>query len=69
MFFIKPKAKFIYSLEVPDMHCGMCEAHIEDIIRKSAKIKNSRTGKTDFLVQNVKNQFLHELSSGGIWII
>ena len=39
MFFIKPKAKYVYSLEVPDMHCGMCEAHIEDTIRKNAKIK------------------------------
>ena len=34
---------------------------IKKALLKSAKIENSRTGKTDFLVQNVKNQFLHEL--------
>ncbi len=50
MFFIKPKAKFIYSLEVPDMHCGMCEAHIEDIIRKSAKIKKVTADRHKSLV-------------------
>lgn len=31
---------------------------IKKALLKSAKIENSRTGKTDFLVQNVKNQFL-----------
>ena len=50
MFFIKPKAKYVYSLEVPDMHCGMCEAHIEDVIRKSARIKKVAANRHKSLV-------------------
>ena len=50
MLFIKPKAKYVYSLEVPDMHCGMCEAHIEDVIRKSARIKKVTANRHKSLV-------------------
>ena len=42
---------------------------IKKALQKSAKIGNSRTGKTDFLVQNVKNQFLHELPWRGIGVV
>ena len=42
---------------------------IKKALLKSAKIENSRTGKSDFLVQNVKNQFFHELPWRGIWVI
>ena len=36
---------------------------------KSALFENSRERKMPKLVQNVKNQFFHQLSSGGIWVI
>ena len=36
---------------------------------KSAKTENSRTWKSGFLVQNVKNQFLHKLPWRGIWVV
>ena len=39
MSLFKPKTKYIYRLEIPDMRCGMCEAHIEEVIRKSASVK------------------------------
>ena len=42
---------------------------IKKALLKSAKIENSRMGKTDFLVQNVKNQFLHELPWRGIGVV
>ena len=42
---------------------------IKKALLKSAKIENSRTGKTDFLVQNVKNQFLHKLPWRGIGVV
>ena len=42
---------------------------IKKALPKSAKIENSRTENTDFLVQNVKNQFLHELPWRGIGVI
>ena len=35
----KPKTKYIYKLEIHDMRCGMCELHIEDTIRRAAKVK------------------------------
>ena len=39
MLWFKPKTKYLYKLEIPDMKCGMCELHIEDTIRKSVKVK------------------------------
>ena len=39
MSLFKPKSKFIYKLEIPDMRCGMCELHIKDTIRKVANVK------------------------------
>ena len=42
---------------------------IKKALLKSAKIENSRMEKTDFLVQNVKNQFLHKLPWRGIGVV
>ena len=39
---------------------------IKKALLKSAKIENSRMGKTDFLVQNVKNQFLHSVHAARV---
>ncbi len=39
MLWLKPKTKYIYKLEIPDMRCGMCELHIEDTIRKAFQVK------------------------------
>lgn len=39
MLWFKPKAKYVYKLEIPDMKCGMCELHIEDTINKTTKVK------------------------------
>ena len=39
MLWFKPKTKYIYKLEIPDMRCGMCELHIEDTIRKTVRVK------------------------------
>ena len=39
MLWFKPKTKYIYKLEIPDMRCGMCELHIADTIRKVVKVK------------------------------
>ncbi len=39
MLWFKPKTKYIYKLEIPDMRCGMCELHIEDTVRKVVDVK------------------------------
>ena len=38
-------------------------------LTKSAIFANSRVSESLNLVQNVKNQFLHKLSSRGIWVV
>ena len=42
---------------------------IKKTLLKSAFFRNSRSGKGVILVQNVKNQFLHQLSWRGVWIV
>ena len=42
---------------------------LKKALLKSAFFRNSRTGKGYFLVQNVKNQFLHEFPRRGIWVV
>ena len=43
---------------------GLKKASLKDAI-----LVNSRIGKGVILVQNVKNQFFHELSWRGIWVV
>ena len=43
---------------------GQKKASLKDVI-----LVNSRIGKGVILVQNVKNQFFHEFSRRGIWVV
>ena len=45
-------------------HLGLKKASLKDAI-----LVNSRSGKGVILVQNVKNQFFHEFSRRGIWVV
>ena len=42
---------------------------LKKALLKSAIFRNSRVWKEGFLVQNVKNQFFHQLSWRGIWVV
>ena len=46
-------------LNVDGMKCGMCEAHVNDIIRKTAKIKkvksNHKKNETIIIMENDDN--------------
>ena len=39
MFFKKKVNEFTYTLTINGMMCGMCEAHVNDIIRKNFDVK------------------------------
>ena len=45
MSWFRPKTKYVYKLDIPDMRCGMCEAHIENIIRKTVKVKKVKANR------------------------
>jgi len=49
------KNKYIYSLEIEGMKCCMCEAHINDVIRKNfnvKKVKSSYKKKNTIIIAN-----------------
>ena len=58
MFLFKIKAKYVYKLEVLDMRCGMCEAHIEDTVRKNFNIKKVVANRHKNLVTIYSNEEL-----------
>ena len=39
----KMRTKFKYRLKVDGMKCGMCEAHVNDLIRRHLKIKKVKS--------------------------
>ena len=44
------------TLQVEGMHCGMCEAHVNDMVRKTASVKKVNSshakGETVILTEN-----------------
>ncbi len=49
MFLFKKKGLIEYRLEIHGMKCGMCESHINDVIRKNFDVKKVKSNR-------VKNQ-------------
>ena len=45
MCLFKKHYPFMYKVEVFDMKCGMCEAHIQDVIRKNFNIKKVKANR------------------------
>ncbi|MCR4875256.1 MAG: cation transporter [Clostridia bacterium] len=46
MFFKKKGNEIIYTVTVNGMMCGMCEAHVNDIIRKNFDVKKVKSSHT-----------------------
>ena len=59
MLWFKPKTKYVYKLEIPDMRCGMCELHIEDTIRKTTTIKKVVVNRYKNLATIYSNESLN----------
>lgn len=59
MLWFKPKTKYIYKLEIPDMRCGMCEIHIEETIRKIVTVKKVVANRFKNLVTIYSNESLN----------
>ena len=59
MLWFKPKTKYIYKLEIPDMRCGMCELHIEDTIRKTVRVKKVVANRFKNLATIYSNESLN----------
>ena len=50
-----PKGKYVYTLDIQGMMCGMCEAHVNDIVRKSfdvIKVKSSHLKNQTLIYTN-----------------
>lgn len=45
MFHMKNKTKYVYILNVLGMRCGMCEMHLEDLIRKNFDVKKVKADR------------------------
>ena len=58
MLWFEPKTKYVYKLEIPGMRCEMCEAHIKDIIRKSASVKKVTANRHKNLATIYSNDHL-----------
>ena len=58
MLWFKPKTKYVYKLEVPDMRCCMCELHNEDTIRKNFNVKKVVANRYKNLVTVYSNEYL-----------
>ena len=58
MFHMKNKAKYVYELNVFDMRCGMCEMHIEDLVRKNFKVKKVKANRFKNLLTISSNEEL-----------
>ncbi len=47
-------------LDIEGMKCGMCEAHINDVVRRTCKVKkvtsSHRKGQTIILCEDIINQ-------------
>jgi copper chaperone CopZ len=45
-----------YILKINGMHCGMCESHVSDVVRKSANVKSVKSshtkGQTEIVCEN-----------------
>ena len=56
MFLFKKKGLIEYRLEIHGMKCGMCESHINDVIRKNfdvKKVKSDRFKNQTIILSNV----------------
>ena len=56
MFLFKKKGLIEYRLEIHGMKCGMCESHINDVIRKNfdvKKVKSNRFKNQTIILSNV----------------
>ncbi len=51
---------FKITVKIEGMRCGMCEAHINDIIRKSFKIKKVNSSYHQKLTQIITNEGIDE---------
>ena len=58
MLWFKPKTKYIYRYEIPDMKCGMCELHIEDLVRKTVTVKKAVANRYKKLLTIYSNESL-----------
>lgn len=45
MFLFKKKGLIEYRLEIHGMKCGMCESHINDVIRKNFDVKRVKSNR------------------------
>ena len=57
MFFKKKGNEFVYTVTVNGMMCGMCEAHVNDIVRKNfdvKKVKSSHIKNKTVIVSSVE---------------
>ena len=45
MFLFKKKGLIKYRLEIHGMKCGMCESHINDVIRKNFDVKKVKSNR------------------------
>ncbi len=60
MFFKKKGNEIIYTVTVNGMMCGMCEAHVNDIIRKNFDVKKVKSSHTKNQTVIVSSEELNE---------
>ena len=56
----KMKEKYIYRLSVDGMMCGMCETHVNDLVRKNLKVNKVKSNRRKKLTIIVSDHPLNE---------
>lgn len=58
MGLFKKERRYIYTISIDGMRCGMCEGHVNDLIRKNFNVKKV---KSSHLNNNTKIVSLNEI--------
>ena len=63
--FLKKKDLIVYTLKVDGMRCGMCETHVNDIVRRNFNVKKvkSSVSKGETIIYSEKEIDIEKIAS------
>ena len=63
--FFKKKDLIVYTLKVDGMRCGMCETHVNDIVRRNINVKKvkSSVSKGETIIYSEKEIDIEKIAS------